>query len=142
MFYTVIKALHIIGVVAWFAGLFYIFRLFVYHTENKQNQDICRVLETMERRLYKAIMMPAMIFTTLMGSTMLYLRPGLFIFGWLHIKFGCLILLFAYHFYSNHTRKRFLNKDFFLSSKQCRFLNEVPTLVLIAVVLLAVLKPF
>ncbi len=131
-----------IGVVAWFAGLFYIFRLFVYHTENATNQEVIKVLTVMERRLYYAITMPAMIWTLGMGLAMFYLRPGLIVFGWLHIKFVFLVILFGYHFFAGYTYKRFLRGDVFLTSRQCRLINEIPTLVLVPVVILAIVKPF
>lgn len=142
MSYTLIKSLHIIGVVAWFAGLFYIFRLYVYHTENKDKKDICDLLEIMERRLYRAITTPAMIWTLCMGLGMLFLNPDLLKTSWFKLKLAALLPLFGYHFFSGYTRKRFKDGDFFLSSKQCRMINEVPTLVLIIVVVLAVTKPF
>ena len=140
--YLWFKALHIIGFVSWFAGLFYIFRLFVYHTENKENSEICALLETMERKLMKFIMLPAMIVTLIMGAAMLFLNPAILKQGWMHSKFLFLALLIAYHHYADITRKRFAKKDFFLNSKQCRIINEVPTIALIAIALLAVLRPF
>lgn len=142
MDYLTIKALHIIGVTAWFAGLFYIFRLYVYHVENSGTAAVAQVLTTMERRLYYAITWPAMVFALTMGGALLALNPGLLASGWFRVKLACLVPLFAYHFFAGHVRKRFARAEYFLTSRQCRFINEVPTLVLLAVVPLAVIKPF
>lgn len=136
------KAFHLIGMVAWFAGMFYLFRLFVYHAENKDNQDRVDMLVIMQRRLYRGITLPAMIFTWIFGLLMLWENPGYFSFKWVHIKLTCVLVLTIYTFYMGYVRKRFLNGDVFLSSKACRILNEFPTPFLIAIVLLAVLRPF
>lgn len=114
----------------------------MYHTENQDKPEITNLLEVMERRLYYGITWPSMVITTTMGLALLYLRPGLMVFGWLHIKLFMLVLLFGYHFFSGYVRKQFVKKNFFLSSKQCRWINEAPTLVLLVVVPLAILKPF
>jgi putative membrane protein len=142
MIYLFIKSLHIVGVVAWFAGLFYIFRLFVYHVENSANPQVTQVLEVMERKLFRAITTPAMIFTVLMGLTMLSLNPSLLNAGWFRLKLFALIFLFGYHFYAGHVRKEFLKKNFILTSRQCRIINEVPAIILLIVVPLAVMKAF
>lgn len=136
-----IKSLHVIGVVAWFAGLFYIFRLYVYHVENSGNAQVTQVLETMERRLYYAITWPAMAFTVVMGAILLGLNPELLQAPWFHAKLAALLFLFAYHFYSGHILKEFAKKNFKLTSRQCRLINEVPTIILLIVVPLAIMKP-
>lgn len=138
----VFKTLHLIGIVTWFAGLFYIFRLYVYHVENQDKPEVVKVLEVMERRLYYAITWPAMVFTSVFGLLLLWQQPELLRAGWMHGKLFMLVILFFYHFFSGYTRKRFFKKDFFLTSRQCRFINEVPTLVLVIVIPLAILKPF
>lgn len=140
--YLLLKTFHLIGVVTWFAGLFYIFRLYVYHVENQEKLEVVKVLQVMERRLYYAITWPAMIFTTVFGGLLLWQQPELLRAGWMHGKLFMLVLLFGYHFFSGYTRKRFLCGEIFLTSKQCRMINEVPTLVLLVVIPLAILKPF
>jgi putative membrane protein len=140
--YSLLKSLHVIGVVAWFAGLFYIFRLYVYHVENSGNTQVTQVLEVMERRLYYAITWPAMIFTIVMGAALLGLNTTLLHAPWFHAKLTVLLFLFTYHFYSGHILKEFANKNFKLTSKQCRLINEVPTIILLIVVPLAIMKPF
>lgn len=142
MLYLIIKSLHLIGVVGWFAGLFYIFRLYVYHVENKDKAEVCVVLSVMERRLYLFITTPAMVFTLVMGTFLVVQNPTLLRAGWFHAKLFFLLALFAYHFFAGQVQKRFLAGDFFLTGKQCRLINEVPTLVLVVVIFLAVIKPF
>ncbi len=142
MLYLSVKALHLIGVITWFAALFYIFRLYVYHVENQNNASVVEVLQVMERRLYRAIMTPAMILTVAMGLSLLWQNPNLLKTPWFHAKLLSLVFLFAYHGFSGYVRKQFLAGNIFLTSKQCRLINEVPTIVLLVVVPLAVIKPF
>lgn len=135
------KALHIISFVAWFAGLFYIFRLFVYHVENKDKPDVTAVLEVMERKLLRIICTPAMVLTTIFGLGLLHEMPGYAQQGWFHVKLGALFFLFGYHGYASKIRKKFAAREFVLTSKQCRMVNEVPTVLLILIVTMVVLKP-
>jgi putative membrane protein len=137
-----LKAFHIIGVVAWFAGLFYIFRLFVYHVENREKTDVIAVLEVMERRLYRAICWPAMIFTTAFGLALVSLNPAGYLQStWFQIKLVGLVGLFGYHFYSGKVRKDLARGEYRLTSRQCRMINEAPTVLLILIVIMAVVKP-
>jgi protoporphyrinogen IX oxidase len=141
--YDWLRALHIIGVVTWFAGLFYIFRLYVYHVENRDKPELVATLEVMERRLYRGICWPAMIATTVFG---LWLWSsswrGYLALGWFHVKLTALLALFGYHFYSGKVRKDFAAGRIDLSSRQCRLINEVPTVLLLIIVIMAVVKPF
>jgi putative membrane protein len=142
--YNLLRAIHIIGVVTWFAGLFYIFRLYVYHVENRDKREITELLAVMERRLYRGICWPAMVITTVFGVLLLaqgdlaaYLATG-----WFQVKLVALIGLFAYHFYSGKVRRDLAEGHCRLTSKQCRMINEVPTVLLLTIVLMAVVKPF
>jgi protoporphyrinogen IX oxidase len=141
--YNWLRALHIVGVVTWFAALFYIFRLYVYHVENKHKPDVTALLAIMERRLYRGICWPAMVITTVFGvglwstSFSFYLQSG-----WFKVKLVALVGLFAYHFYCGKVRKDFAAGRIELTSKQCRWINEVPTVILLVVVIMAVVKPF
>jgi putative membrane protein len=121
--------------VAWFAGLFYMFRLFVYHVENQHKADVVEVLMTMERKLYTIITVPAMVVTFVFGFAMAVINTSLFSQGWFHVKLLLVILLAAYTGYIGTTRKRFARGDIFLTSKQCRLINEVPTLFLLITIL-------
>ncbi len=139
--YLEIKALHLISMVTWFAGLFYIFRLFVYHRENCGNPEICALFSVMERRLLSLIILPASLATACFGFTLAYLNPQVLSASWLWAKLGLVILLFCYQALAYRTYQSFGRAQFFLSARACRIINEAPTIVLIGVVFLAVLKP-
>lgn len=137
-----IKAFHIIAMTAWFAGLFYLPRLFVYHAEAKDKLSIER-FKMMERRLYFGIMWPAALFTTLLGFTLITYLPGYYLHAaWLHVKLVFVGLLWIYHAGCGYYLKQFQCDKNIRSSKFYRIVNEVPTIFLIAIVLLAVVKPF
>tara|TARA_B100001248_G_scaffold262562_1_gene259430 strand:+ start:7426 stop:7860 length:435 start_codon:yes stop_codon:yes gene_type:complete len=141
-YYLLFKALHLISMVAWFAGLFYMFRLFVYHTENQDKPEVVAVLKTMSRKLFHYITTPAMIATFLFGFLLLLQVPYQMKTSWFMWKFLLLIALGLYHYFIGHTLGRYAKDDIFLTSKQCRLWNEAPTILLIAIVFLAVFKPF
>jgi protoporphyrinogen IX oxidase len=134
-----IKALHIVFVVSWFAGLFYLPRLFVYHAMSEDAPSRER-FKVMERKLYRGIMTPAMVIALATGLW-LWLGYG-FNGGWLHAKVALVVLLVAYHFWM-----RALMLDFARDANRrthvfYRWVNEIPVVVLIAVVVLVVVKPF
>jgi len=139
------KALHIIGFVTWFAGLFYLVRLFVYHREAWERPEpeggiLRKQYALMEGRLYRIIQTPAMIITLTGGIAMLVLRPFWLQMPWMHVKLGLLLLLIAYHFSCAWYIRALRQMKNSLSSFGFRLYNELPTLVLIAVVMLAVWK--
>lgn len=136
-----LKALHLIAMVAWFAGLFYMFRLFVYHAENADKPETAAVLKVMAERLYRVITTPAMVATFVFGLGMLVTQTAFLGQLWLQVKLALVLALAGYHGYVGSVRRRFAAGDVYLSSRQCRVRNEVPTLFLIAIVLLAVLRP-
>ena len=138
-----LKAFHLISMVAWFAGLFYLPRLFVYHTEIQNNIEHQRFV-TMERKLFKIIMTPAMITTLVFGFATLWARgfPYYKSAGWLHLKITLVLLLVGYHHVLLYHMKRFAHAQNRHSARYFRLLNEVPTVFLFAIVLLAVIKPF
>jgi len=141
--YDWLRALHIIGAMSWFAGLVYIFRLYIYHIENAGQKAVTDVLAVMERRLYRAICWPAMVFTTVFGVWLFSLNTaGYMRVGWFHTKLLMLVFLFGYHFYAGKVRHNLAAGTCTLTSKQARFLNEVPTVVMIVVVIMAVVQPF
>ena len=142
MMYNVFKALHLISMVAWFAGLFYMFRLFVYHAENHDKPEVTAVLKVMARKLYKIITVPAMIATFIFGLAMVGHNTALFKAGWFHIKLTLVILLAGYTGFIGATRRKFENDVIRFTSKQCRMLNEVPTLFLVAIIFLMVVIRF
>lgn len=137
--YFTLKALHIISMVAWFAGLFYLPRLFVYHVEHPK---AAAVLAIMERKLAVYIMRPAALATWAFGILLILQSPDLMRMGWLHAKLGLVLLLTAYHISLEVHRLTLASGKSTKSGKFFRLYNEVPTLILIAVVFLAVFKPF
>jgi putative membrane protein len=136
-----IKAFHIISVITWFAALFYLPRLFVYHAMTTDKVSIDR-FKIMERKLYKGIMTPSMIIAVVLGSLLAISNwNGYSQFYWLHIKIFLVVLLVFYHFYCGYFLQVFkndLNKN---SDKFYRYFNEFPVLILIAIVILVVVKP-
>lgn len=145
MSYLWFKSLHIVGIVAWFAGMFYLPRLFVYHAEaNEQPEAVRSILQqqyqVMEARLYKIIMTPAMLLTVAMAIGMLVTAPELLKETWIHVKLSLVAVLIGYH----HFCKRLMNEmaagKFRFSGQQFRWFNEFPTVLFVIVVLLAVFK--
>jgi putative membrane protein len=134
-----IKALHIIFVVTWFAGLFYLPRLFVYHAmcEDQAGNERFKV---MERRLYYGIMMPGAVLTVIFG-VWLWLGYGV-TGGWLHAKLALVVILIAYHLWSGRLLNDFKHDRNTRSHVWYRWFNEFPTVLLIVVVILTVVKPF
>jgi protoporphyrinogen IX oxidase len=145
MAYYWLKAFHIIGVVVWFAGLFYLVRLFIYHVEADAEpepaQGILKKQYTlMEKRLYNIITTPGMIVTVAMAIGLLTLMPDVLKSGWMHVKLGFVALLLGYHFYCARLMKQLEKGECQWNSKQLRALNEAPTLLLVVVVMLVVFK--
>jgi putative membrane protein len=134
-----IKSLHLIFVVSWFAGLFYLPRLFVYHAEATDGISVDR-FKVMERRLYRGIMTPAMVLT-LASGLWLWLGFG-FNGGWIHAKVFLVVLLVGYHFWLRKLLGDFARDANTRSHRFYRLVNEVPTLLLVAIVILVVVKPF
>lgn len=135
------KAFHIIAMVAWFAGLFYLPRLFVYHADAEDEASISR-FKIMERRLYYGITWPAGITTSLLGVGLIMTNPTYYLHaGWMHAKLSFVILLWAYHLTCGHYRRQFADAVSCRTSRFFRIFNEIPTLLLIAIVLLVVLRP-
>lgn len=142
MSYLWLKAFHIIFMVAWFAGLFYIFRLFVYHAKFQGDPKMREAYSLMERKLLFIIMHPAMALTILFGFLLIAQNPAVLSAAWFHAKLLLVLFLVIYQVFAGITHRRFTRGDFFLSEKACRIINEIPTLILIGVVILVVVKPF
>lgn len=136
-----LKAFHIIAMVAWFAGLFYLPRLYVYHASTVDTISLER-FKVMEWRLYYAIMYPAAILTTIFGAGLVYLSPAYYFHQvWFLLKLGCVVGLWVYHIYCGILLNKFAADKNVFSSRFYRFFNEIPTLVLIAAVILVEVKP-
>jgi protoporphyrinogen IX oxidase len=146
MAYFWFKAFHIVGFVSWFAGLFYLPRLFVYHAEAREQQVepaltiLTEQYSLMEKRLYGIIMTPAMVVTIAMAAAMIITVPSLIHETWIHVKLGLVLVLVGYHFFCRRLIAKLEAGETPLSSKQFRWLNEFPTFFLVVVVMLAVFK--
>lgn len=137
-----IKAFHIIAVICWFAGLFYLPRLFVYHamTEDEVGRERFRV---MERKLYRGIMNPSLALTILFGGWLIALNPAYYLqAGWMHAKLTLVVLLLVYHHFCGRYLRDFRDDRNRHSHVFYRWFNEAPVLALIAIVILVVVKPF
>ncbi len=135
---------HIISMVSWFAVLFYLPRLFVYHAENSQNEGFIEVVKVMEYKIYQYIGVPAFWATLLSGLTLIYLYPtNIFSSGgWFHAKLAFVVILIVYFFSLGVMRKKLEHDRCKKSGKFFRFYNEVPTILLLLIVAMVIVKPF
>lgn len=138
-----LRAIHIIFFTSWFAGLFYLPRLFVYHALNT-NDETSKLLKVMEKRLFFAIMNPAAVLTLFTGIWMLwdYAWAAFSHSGWLYLKLILVAALLAYHFYCWKWLRLFSRDQNSHSHVFYRWINEIPTVILIAIVILVIVKPF
>lgn len=144
-YYLYIKSLHLIFIITWFAGLFYIVRLFVYQIEASQKPSpekeiLGKQLKIMASRLWKIITWPSAILAVLFGTWLLLINPALFEITWMQVKLAFVVLLIVYQFKCHQLFKQLQNDVVNHSSNYMRLFNEVPTLILFAVVFLAILK--
>ena len=139
--YLWMKALHVVAVIAWMAGLLYLPRLFVYHVEAPVGSVQSATFKTMERRLMKAIMTPAMIVATLSGFWIAWAVYG-FAGGWLHAKLVLIVALIAVHGHLAAAVRRFAADANTRTGRYWRIVNEVPTVLMIVIVVLVIVKPF
>ena len=142
MYYDIIKALHILSVISWMVGLLYLPRLFVYHADAEIGTVRAETFKVMERRLLKAIMNPAMIASFIFGIWMITLRHELVFETWFQIKVVAVLAMAACHGKFSKMRRLLENDVQPLSSKTYRIWNEVPTVLMIIIVFITVLKPF
>jgi len=141
MMYVWIKALHVIAVIAWMAGLLYLPRLMVYHSVSDVGSEQSETFKVMERRLLRAIMNPAMIVAWLAGLYVLF-EGGWLASGWMHVKLALVVALTAVHGFQAKWVKEFARDERRRGQRFYRFMNEVPTLLMIGIVVLVVVKPF
>ena len=140
--YLLLKSLHLIAVISWMAGLLYLPRIFVYHVENYEKEEVTNIFEVMERRLYNFIMRPAMVLTWLFGLLLIHLN-GIDSFSnlWLQIKFALVIILTGYHEYLGKCLRSLKDRTNNKTAKFFRIINEIPTILLILIVFIVVFKP-
>lgn len=145
MAYFWFKSFHVVGVVVWFAGLFYLVRLFVYHAEAAEKPEPARTIlreqyAIMEQRLYRMICHPGAVLATAMGVAMLVYEPSLLGYTWLRVKLGFVILLAAYHVACGIWLEALVAGTSTVPASRFRLLNEAPTVLLVVIVLLAIFK--
>ncbi len=143
--YLLFKSIHLIAVISWMAGLLYLPRIFVYHSEavaNNKSEDLISTFKVMERRLFIYIMNPAMILSWIFGVFLIYLI-GFENFNtlWLKLKLLLVILLTIYHFFLFYCLKKFAEDINSYSSRFYKIMNEIPTILLILIILIVVFKP-
>jgi putative membrane protein len=140
--YLWVKAFHIIAVVCWFAALFYLPRLFVYHAMSDDKVSIDR-FKIMERKLYRGIMTPSAIIAGALGIWLISLAPSLYMSGgWFHAKISMVLLLVIYHVMCGYHLKRFRDDINTKTHVYFRWFNEAPVLLLIGIIIMVVVKPF
>jgi putative membrane protein len=140
--YEWIKALHVISIIAWMAGLLYLPRLFVYHCQVSAGSEASETFKVMERRLLRVIMNPAMIASYVFGITMIVLTPEWMKQGWLHAKILFVLLLTVSHMMMARWRRDFAEDRNTRPQRFFRIANEVPTLLMIGIVIFVIVKPF
>jgi putative membrane protein len=139
-YYVWLKALHVAFMVTWFAGLFYLPRLFIYHAEADEARDRGR-FSLMEKRLY-GIMTIGAVLTALFGTALLWMNPGLLFRGWFQLKLVLLVGMLGYHLYCRRLIRRLQKTATAEATRGLRWFNEIPVLFLLGIVVLAVAKPF
>lgn len=138
--YKVVLSVHLIAVISWMAGILYLYRLLIYHTEETEAVVMAR-FRVMEERLYRIITMPAMGVAFIAGLFLVAFRPELLRQGWLHGKLSLVFLLLGTTIYAGRVMRELADGRKRLTSRQLRILNEVPTLLMIGIVFLVILKP-
>ena len=141
MLYLWIKALHVIAIIAWMAGMLYLPRLFVYHSETPKGSIQSDTFKIMERRLLKAIINPAMIAAWVLGLVLVW-QGGWYASGWLHAKLLLVLILSGFHGFLSRLVKDFAADRNTRPARFYRMINEVPTLLMISIVILVIVKPF
>ena len=140
--YLTLKALHLIAVISWMAGLLYLPRIFVYHVENNNDQNTSNIFKVMERKLYFYIMMPAMVLSWIFGLLLISsIGFDQLANKWLEIKLILVLILTIYHLFLGVCLKKFSIDKNTYSSKFYRIFNEVPTILLILIVFIVIFKP-
>ena len=140
--YLIIKSLHLIAVISWMAGLLYLPRIFVYHVENYEKKETTHIFEIMEKRLYNYIMRPAMLFSWIFGIILIYLNGlDVLLNIWMQIKLALVIILSGYHEYLGKCLMSLKNRTNTKTAKFYRYINEAPTILLILIVFVVIIKP-
>lgn len=141
--YDWFKALHLIAVISWMAGMLYLPRLYVYHATADKGSELSETLKIMERRLLRVIINPAMILTWFFGLSLLHVNMTMLEASkWMHVKLAAVLLMQIFHAFLSIWRKRFLRDENTYSAGFYRKVNEIPTLLMIVIVIMVIIKPF
>lgn len=139
--YMWIKAAHVVAIISWMAGMLYLPRLFIYHCDAAVSSELSETLKVMEQRLLRVIINPAMGLSWVLGLWLAW-RGGFLMAGWFHAKLGLIILLSGFHGFLSASVRRFAEDANTVPVGRWRFLNEVPALLMIGIVVLVIVKPF
>ena len=140
--YLILKSLHLIAAISWMVGLLYLPRIFVYHVENFEKKETTDIFEIMEKRLYIYIMRPAMLFSWIFGIALIYINGFDSLTNlWMQLKLILVIILSIYNEYLGKCLNDLKNRTNTKTSKYYRYLNEVPTVLLILIVFVVIIKP-
>lgn len=139
--YPWLKAVHVIAVISWMAGMLYLPRLFIYHCDAAPGSEMSETFKVMEQRLLRIIINPAMAVTWLLGLWLAW-KGGHFSAGWLHAKLALVVALSGVHGFFSASVRRFAEDRNTLTARQWRFWNEVPSMLMVGIVILVVVKPF
>lgn len=139
--YPWLKAVHVIAVISWMAGMLYLPRLFIYHCDAAPSSEMSETFKVMERRLLRIIINPAMIVTWVLGLWLAW-RGGHFSAGWLHAKLALVLALSGVHGFFSASVRRFAEDRNTVTQRQWRLWNEAPTVLMVFIVILVVVKPF
>ena len=141
-YYLWIKALHIVAVISWMAGMLYLPRLYVYHADADAGSEMSETFKIMERRLLRFIINPAMIAAWLAGGALLAANTGLLSAGWMHVKLAALVLMQIFHAFLSRWRKAFLKDQNVRDARFFRMVNEIPTVLMVLIVAMVIVRPF
>lgn len=139
--YLWVKAVHVMAIIAWMAGMLYLPRLFIYHTDAKPGSETSETFKVMEKRLLEVIINPSMVIAWVLGLWLAW-RAGYFSSGWFHAKLLLAVALSAVHGYLSAAVRAFREDRNTVSSRTWRILNEVPALLMVGIVILVIVKPF
>ena len=142
MTYLWLKALHILAVMTWMAGVFYIYRLFAFHVARRNSPDATSLLRVMERRLLFVVMWPGAALSLALGFALLALQPAYLTQRWFQVKFAAVVGLLLYNAHAHYTARRYARGEYFLTEMQNRLMHLVPTILLGVIVVMVVVRPF
>lgn len=142
MTYLWIKTFHILAVITWMAGAFYIFRIFAYHTKHRAQRETAAVFREMERKMMMVVMRPGAVLSVALGIAMLVSKPELLAHRWLHVKLAAVLGMIAFHGYAEWTAARLARDEYVLTERQARLMHVVPTILLFVIVAMVIVKPF